>query len=245
MRVLLFPSPHPQIHCLLQSLHAAPGLAEGAAPAGVLSAEERAQYEGFRVPKRRRDWLLGRWTAKNLVRAYLTAGGRPTQLDGIVIIANPDGSPYATVAGARLPLSLSISHSGESSFCALTPLAGTTVGADVEMIEPRPVSLAEQFFTQEELAGVLAQSEDERDFLITLVWSAKEAFLKCMRQGLRVDTRAVTVRIWEALSDEEGWQMLEVVADADLLRAGSVYQAWWRREGRSVLTLGILREHTR
>jgi 4'-phosphopantetheinyl transferase len=192
------------------------------------------------VPKRRRDWLLGRWTAKHLLREYLKQASAPPSLDAIVIRADADGSPYATLAGDRLLFSLSISHSGAYAFCALTDEAGATVGADVEMIEPRPLSLAEQFFTAEELAAVLARPESERDAGITLVWSAKEAFLKSIKEGLRVDTRAIGVEIPSSLQDDHIWQPLAVTARAGLV-AGE-YGAWWRRETGNVLTLGLLLE---
>ncbi len=236
-----YPSPHKGILCLLQSLDAAPGLADAVAPVGFLSDEERERYESFRVLKRRRDWLLGRWTAKNLIAQHLARRGSRTPLDQIVIQADADGSPYATVSGARLPLSLSISHSGACSFCSLTDVAGATVGADIEGIELRPLSLAEQFFTAEELAQVLARPEAERDAWITLVWSAKEAFLKSIKEGLRVDTRAIGVELPESLAGAVEWQTMRVTAHVDLLNAGSDYHAWWRRSEESILTLGMLR----
>lgn len=235
-----YPSPQQDIFCLLQSLDDAAGLADGVAPAGLLSEEERGRYEMFRVPKRRRDWLLGRWTAKHLVRAYLSKKGRPTPLDEIIIRADPDGAPYAALRSERLRLSLSISHSGAFSFCALTDQPGATVGADLEMIEPRPLSLVEQFFTPEEQTAALARPPSERDLWITLVWSAKEAFLKCIREGLRVDTRAVTVELPQEGSAAEGWLPLTVSARADLLAIGSAYRGWWRREAGFVVTIGLL-----
>lgn len=235
-----FPSPGPEIHCLLQSLDAAPGLADGVAPAGLLAPEERERYETFRVPKRRRDWLLGRWTAKQLARLHLAKRGSARRADEIVVRADLNGSPYLALAGERLPLSLSISHAGAHSFCALTDRVGAAVGADIEMIEPRPRSLAEQFFAAEELAALLARPQDERDLLITLVWSAKEAFLKCIKEGLRVDTRAVTVALPEELAGPDVWQSLVVTPRDDLPGAGYCYRSWWRREGDKVLTLGLL-----
>ncbi len=239
---MLFPSPHPDILCLLQSLDAAPGLADDLAPAGLLASEERERYATFRAPKRRRDWLLGRWTAKQLARQYLDARGAQRHADEILVRADGDGSPYLSLDGARLPVSLSISHSGAYSFCALTDQPGAAAGADVEMIEPRPLSLAEQFFAAQELAALLARPQAERDLLITLVWSAKEAFLKCIKEGLRVDTRAVTVALPEQTAAAEVWRPLAVTARAGLVHADLRYQCWWRREGGMVLTLGLLLE---
>ena len=46
---------------------------------GWLSAGERATLDRLRIPKRRADWRLGRWTAKCAAAAYLnlecTSGG--------------------------------------------------------------------------------------------------------------------------------------------------------------------------
>ena len=45
---------------------------EGAAPEW-LDEPERQRLSTFKIEKRRRDWLLGRWTAKRLVQSYLAA----------------------------------------------------------------------------------------------------------------------------------------------------------------------------
>ncbi|MCB0159565.1 MAG: hypothetical protein KDD83_15640, partial [Caldilineaceae bacterium] len=55
----------------MQSATAAPEIEQGVAPAGLLSPAEEARLAEFTVVKRRRDWLLGRWTAKDLVRTVL------------------------------------------------------------------------------------------------------------------------------------------------------------------------------
>jgi 4'-phosphopantetheinyl transferase len=235
-----FPSPHEDIFCLLQSLDSDPRLADAIAPPGLLSPEEQARYEGFHVLKRRRDWLLGRWTAKHLVRAYLGKTAAPPALDEIVIRAHSDGSPYAALSADRLPLSVSISHSGPYSLCALTGQPGASVGADIEMIEPRPLSLAEQFFTRNELDALLASAEEERTVRMTLVWSAKEAFLKSIKEGLRVDTREIVVETPRVLAEARIWEPLVVTARSGLMPVGAEYRSWWRRESETIVTLGLL-----
>ena len=143
---------------LQQTLAAHPDLAEGLAPPELLHPSEQAKLDTLRVLKRRRDWLLGRWTAKHLVQQHLletTAALHP--LPAILIAADPDGAPFAALgvssredssllhqqAGEaslpfqRMALSLSISHSGDRAFCALIDEPGATVGADLELIEPR------------------------------------------------------------------------------------------------------------
>jgi len=162
------------------------------------------------VPKRRREWLLGRWTAKQLLAAYLGEEGSAPPLDEITIANDPTGAPYAyfdrspsqSEPDRRIPVSLTISHSGEISLCALVAQRGgprvsahlPSVGGDVEQIEPRSPSLVRDFFTAEEQAALIAAPPHLRDALATAIWSAKEAALKALRLGLSVDTRQVTVR---------------------------------------------------
>lgn len=82
------------IHWLLQSLDDCPEILRGDATPAWLSATEQQRLHSFKVEKRRRDWLLGRWTAKNLVQRYLaqTTGESPA-LDTIFIGADADGAP--------------------------------------------------------------------------------------------------------------------------------------------------------
>ncbi len=234
----LFPSPDGRLYCLLQSLEAHPGLADGLAPVGLLSPAEQARCDGFVVAKRRRDWLLGRWTAKHLLQSYLAqAHGVSVRLDEVEIRAGEDGAPYAW-AGERLPLSLSISHSGPDSFCALCEARAGHAGADVEQIEPREPSLPQTFFTPAEIAAVESVRPAERDAYITAVWSAKEAALKTLHTGLRADTRQVDVAIAH-LGPQ--WQPVLVTLQPALLPVPtSAVACWLRVEPHRVLSLALL-----
>lgn len=227
---------------LLQTFAAHPDLATGQAPAGLLHPFEEAQLAGLRVVKRRREWVLGRWTAKHLVRLYLAQReGRPPPAPAdIVIGADPDGAPYVALASAddliRLPLSLSLSHSGDRAFCALDDRPGVTVGADIERVEPREPGFVAQFFTPAEQAAVAAAIPTERDELITAIWSGKEAVLKALRLGLRVDTRQLSCLPTGATA-AEGWLRL-TIADEGLPLATPVrLHGWWRTEDGFVQTL--------
>jgi 4'-phosphopantetheinyl transferase len=243
--MIALPSPHPAIRCLVQSTAVHPDLTRSAAPPGLLAQEELSRFEAFRVPKRRHDWLIGRWTAKHLVRRYLAeSGAAPPPLNAILVLADPDGAPYAACAGTggveRLPVSLSISHSGEHGFCALSNLDQTVVGVDIEAIEPRPVSLVEHFFTDEEHAAVRRAEPEARDQLITLMWCGKEAILKALRLGLRADTRRVRGE-FGALAGTQSWQSVRVWVDPALQRDEAQLSLWWCVRENYVLTVALLR----
>jgi 4'-phosphopantetheinyl transferase len=217
------------IHWLVQSTTAAPEIAQGIAPAGLLSDT---------VVKRRQDWLLGRWTAKELVRMVLAAefGVQAAPAD-VVILADPDGAPFVTLARAgatllpgRQPWSLSISHSHGVAFCALIINQegdAHAIGADIEFIEPRAGNFVGDFFTADEMA-LVRQATTDRDALVTAVWSAKEAVLKALRTGLRLDTRKIQCLIDGPLAVTDTWtEFTPTVPNA--VAPGAQWSGWWRR----------------
>lgn len=212
------------------------GLEQAVAPPGLLSAAEQARCDRLVIEKRRRDWLLGRWTAKHLVQFYLASGGGLSPLDRIEILSDDDGAPYVRV-GERLPLSLSISHSGLDSFCALCPSDAGVVGADVEQVEPRESAFVRTFFTDLEIRGADAAATG-RDAFVTAVWSAKEAVLKTLRLGLRADTRQVEIQV---IDQGPGWVAVGAAVQTDLLPSPtSTIAVWQQVEPARVLSLALL-----
>ncbi len=216
---------------LLRSTADHPALGRGEAPPGLLHPDEEARLSALRVPKRRQDWLLGRWTAKQLLQAWLeaTTGGR-LPLDRLEVLAGPDGAPYAALAGGqRLAASLSISHSGRWSLAAICDDLGRDVGADIERIEPRTQGFAETFFAPAELAAFEVAGPDRRDVLVTATWCAKEAVLKALRMGLRADTRQLTCRMAEAGPPPRRWSSLSVQLAPGLRPAiaRTTFTGWW------------------
>jgi phosphopantetheinyl transferase len=244
--------------------HLCPGPACSAdvqAPPAFLSASEQRTYERLRFPKRREEWLLGRWTAKQLLRRSLESY-RDLALSAIDIGVDPDGAPYLSVQGeGRLPASLSISHRAGRAVCALSPALSPSIGVDLERVEPRSKAFVEDFYTAGEAARAWARAPEVRDTLITAMWSVKEAVLKAFREGLRVDTRAVEVQHVAGLEADaarageaspppalplhrvgdgatsERWQPVQV---ACTVRGALRVAAWWRPEGDSVLAMAAV-----
>jgi 4'-phosphopantetheinyl transferase len=217
-------------------------------PAAFLSAVERETLGALHYRKRRREWLLGRWTAKQLlVRARPQYAGLP--LADISVCNDPDGAPYLSLVDrGRLPLSLSISHRDDRAFCALAPLAPAipefAIGADIERVEARAPAFVRDFFTLEEAERVWQCPEAMRDTFVTVLWSAKEAVLKVLRLGLTVDTRRVEIvrvggiepsartRVPPTLP--RSWAEVEI---RSTLSDAASFIGWWRSAGAYVLTL--------
>jgi 4'-phosphopantetheinyl transferase len=200
-----------------------------------LSPREQRVLAGLHVFERRRDWMLGRWAAKRALRAagdYLS--GNLDDLDDSIleIIAAPDGAPEAWIEGRRAPVTISLSHRGGTGACLLAGV-GMLVGCDLELVEPRAPVFAGDWFTEGELQLVAGARPEQRDLVVTLIWSAKESVLKAVRQGLRLDPRDVEVRLAATdLANTTGgtWRSLTAAG------AGRLFEGWWRVDDRMVMT---------
>lgn len=217
-----------RIHWLVQAITDYPQIGEGVALPGLLSQQEAAKLATFHVDKRRRDWLLGRLTAKQLLQVVLSdTDGQPVALDQIVIDNDPEGAPFVSVHEERLGCSLSISHSNGVAFCAVHPT--TTLGADMERIETRDWSFVRSYFTPSEIAQVEATPPEQRDLLSTAIWSGKEAALKVLREGLRLDTRLIECRFDPTQASTTAWIPFGI--DWQMTVPGSAqtrWFGWWR-----------------
>jgi 4'-phosphopantetheinyl transferase len=205
-----------------------------------LSAGERQCLIRLRIPKRRTDWRLGRWTAKHAVAAHLNLPSDLHSLANIEIRAAPSGAPEVFLFDQPAPVTISLSHTAQAAMCAIAR-AGFRLGCDLEVIEPRSNAFVSDYFTPNEQALVERTAEHERPRLINLLWSAKESALKALHVGLRLDTNCVEVHPLDALKVEDnkdqrdpcpislltsgpyGWHPLQVsFADA------KVFHGWWR-----------------
>jgi 4'-phosphopantetheinyl transferase len=188
-----------------------------------LSESERGLLESMRIPKRRADWRLGRWTAKQGISAYLSLPRIQRVLAAVELRPAPSGSPEVFLHGRAAPLQLSLSHSRGVGLCAIAP-AETGVGCDLETVEPRTPVFVADYFTAQEQELVAETPVAERDQVLTLLWSIKESALKVLRCGLRADTRSVNTAPGGLLRpDGEDWRP---VSAAHI--GGMKFCGWWR-----------------
>lgn len=294
------------IHYLIQTTSAHPDLLKAVPPPGLLSPGEATRCAELRFERRRRDWLLGRWTAKHLMQGYLAREtGESWALVDLLIVNAADGAPEVEMHNAQCTMrngsaqpalvllgyashslqairletvpvcstdaelgnsplatrtsqlairhSLSISHSRDTSLCAVMDGSGGTVGADLEWIEAREPGFVAQFFTPEEMALVAGCDPEGRDALVTAIWCGKEAVLKALRMGLRADTRSVSVtpRLEVAQkqpdhpSSPPGWLPMDVKVSQELVDSTvssfSKFEGWWQVYEGFVLALAVKR----
>ncbi|MBZ5654084.1 MAG: 4'-phosphopantetheinyl transferase superfamily protein [Acidobacteriia bacterium] len=213
-----------------------------------LSQSEAARINSMRFAKRRGDWRLGRWTAKLAITAYKKLSVDLQTLRDIEIHAAPSGAPEVYLAGQPADIAISLSHRGGIAMCAVA-LSSVALGCDLEVIEPRSASFAEDYFTAEEKEFVARARAGDRSRLLALLWSGKESALKALRVGLRLDTRSVVVSVDDGEQNRaeenqtvdgnltlaqgaNGWLPLHIRCSSD-----QIFHGWWQSTQDLVRTL--------
>ena len=195
-----------------------------------LSFREVAWCDGFRFPRRRADWRLGRWTAKRAVASYLGLPDHPQGLAAIEIRPAASGAPEVFIADDRAPVAISLSHRAARALCVVAPIdAG--LGCDLEAIEPRSSAFVADYFTPEEQQIIACEPGREQQRRLALLWSAKESALKTLHEGLRLDTRTVIVSFELEARTGEAWAPFHVRYDE------RVFDGWWREGDNFVRTI--------
>jgi 4'-phosphopantetheinyl transferase len=220
-----------------------------------LSPKETTCLSAMRFAKRRTDWRLGRWTAKQTIAACLTLPAGLDALAAVEIHAAASGAPEVFFDGQPADVAISLSHRAGTALCTVATV-GCTFGCDLEMVEPRSDAFVADYFTAMEQALIERASPQERPLLLALLWSAKESALKALRVGLRLDTRSVCVTLGDAClqsagkmqasdapslpaNNSDAWHPMSVGYSSSQLFAG-----WWRVQDnlvRTVVSDGSLR----
>lgn len=204
-------------------------------PAGelrdLLGKDEQAYLDHLRFEKRRREWLAGRLALKALlIESFQNLASK--RFNQLQILKEEGGAPRLALDEGETPIPISLSHSNGSIFCACST-GQSPIGVDLELIEERSQAFISDYFTPEEISQVERHTPQKRSLYSTLVWSAKEAVLKALSIGLKMDTRRINVNP-ESTSFEAGWK---IPCSPVLIRQKESLRLLWRREGSFVLTV--------
>ena len=146
---------------------------------GILSSREQAFYQTLRFPKRRTEWLGGRFALKQVVGDICSL----TDLKQIEVLAQESGRPQLIISGQEGSLSYSITHSNGFAVAAAS-VTEKFLGIDLEKIAHRIEAWKEDFFHPDEL------TQDGDEFL-TALWTQKEALVKLLGTGLSLRSNEV------------------------------------------------------
>jgi phosphopantetheinyl transferase len=203
-----------------------------------LSLAEQNRYHQFRFPKRQNEWLLGRWAAKNLLRNLLT-GSDTFQFRDLSIQNEDSGAPFAMWNDQRLEGSLSISHRGEQAVSAFCYDPDISIGIDLEEMEAKSRGFVEDYFTKPEAGMVFALSIEKQALAASLLWSGREAIVKALQIGLRIDTRQMAFNL-PSLATNVDWQPIEIL---QCPAEGKNLKLFWRKLNHDLITLAIMHNH--
>lgn len=158
---------------------------------------EFAEHPPSVSAKRANEWIAGRLALKKTVRSLLEESDNPpVALEDIRIVQDGQGKPCATTSRTTGDpvCEVSLSHSNGLVMAAAGRLGDFRgLGIDVEKVEDRGSSWTEDYFTDQEQAG--SDFTPQKSAYFTQVWCIKEAVLKALGVGLRVDLRDMDVRI--------------------------------------------------
>jgi 4'-phosphopantetheinyl transferase len=204
-----------------------------------LADSERLCLGRLRIPKRRSDWRLGRWTAKLAVAAHLELLPDKDALREIEIIPDSSGAPSAFPRNRTDRVGISLSHRSGVAVCAVSTGA-VAFGCDLELIEPHGEAFIADYFTTVEQRTIAEAGETDRETLVAALWSAKESALKALRTGLRDDTLDIDIRLMTGLYSQAGdiglgrsckWYSVQGKYKNDQQLSG-----WWQFSDRFVRT---------
>ena len=141
-----------------------------------LSEREQAVLAGLKLPKRRKEWLGGRFALKILVCAEKKVPFKQVE----ILAPQEGGKPVLRVLGQKCALAFSITHSHGYAAAGIAP-QDKYLGIDLEKIAPRIDAWKDDFFHPSELT-------EKGDAFLTALWTQKEAVVKLLGTGLAVNS---------------------------------------------------------
>ena len=141
----------------------------------ILSERESAFYQTLKLPKRRTEWLGGRFALKQLLLPKPGA-----DLTRVQVLPQEGGKPQVLLDGAPYTGAFSITHSHGWAAAAISREC-RFLGIDLEKVEHRINAWAEDFFHPQERL----QTDDA---FLTALWTKKEAVVKLLGTGLSLNS---------------------------------------------------------
>lgn len=169
----------------------------------VLSPDESARADRYKVPQPRRHFIACRAVLRQLLGECLNCSPSEVQFD-----YGNHGKPDLRQSDSPSPrIEFSVSHSSDQALIALT--AGRLIGVDIEQQDPsvRIMKLAQRFFSVREATELMRLPEADQQAGFFRGWTCKEAYLKATGFGLSFPLNKFSV----SLNPQQPAQLLEVV----------------------------------
>lgn len=146
---------------------------------GTLAPEESERAARFHFARDRRHYIAARGLLREILSRYLKFSP-----DRLRFKYTSYGKPYLTDECGGEWLRFNVSHSGELALYAFS--REREVGVDIEQIRAdiEHQQIASQFFSEQEVAALLALPPHLQQEAFFLCWTRKEAYIKGIGEGL-------------------------------------------------------------
>lgn len=155
----------------------------------LLNAAERTRAMRFLQPQHRERFVAARSALRAILGRYLDTD--PAQL---TFGTGKFGKLYLPNA----TLEFNLSHSGNLAVLAVCTAAPVGIDIEKRRTVTDPAALAARYFSATEHAAILNASTLNQQQLFLTGWTRKEAVLKSLGVGLRVDAQKIPCGIHEA-----------------------------------------------
>lgn len=139
-----------------------------------LADAEQDELAGYQAPKRREDWLAGRWLSKQLISQATDA----MPFDDIEIRSRDHAGlgmqPSVRLRGCLQPWRLSIAHTDNGVLVGLALNNRVSLGVDLVHEVPNDPNFRSMWFTPDEQRWL----EEAPQVRTQLIWGLKEAIFK-------------------------------------------------------------------
>lgn len=156
----------------------------------ICSPAELARYHSLPDIKQT-AWLLGRLAAKEAIQHFHKSS---LSRSAIEIFNHATGAPDYRLDTTLEPGRLSLSHTTSIGVAAITDNS-RKIGIDVEHVRNWDPKTITSFTTEAERQNLEAVSPTKRNLQATILWSAKEAYLKLLGTGLTRHPRTVEITV--------------------------------------------------
>lgn len=151
----------------------------------TLSSLELEHLDRFAMPKKKLQWLSGRYAVKTALFKYMTARDRLLELNCIDILNKETSAPYLV----QYPdIQISITHS--YPYC-IGAVSDYSIGIDLEKVMKLRDSLINQYFHPNEITNLGELGTDDYHIKAITYWTRKEAVSKLLELGLKMDFKQI------------------------------------------------------
>jgi 4'-phosphopantetheinyl transferase len=153
---------------------------------GLLSADERARADKFRVERGAERYIVGRGVLRTLLSRHT---GVPAE--ALIFAYNEFGKP----ALPGCDVCFNLSHSHGIALAAVT--RGRAIGVDIERIREEVMreKIAERFFSPAEARALAALPVGQQAQGFFNCWTRKEAWIKARGEGLSIALNSFEVTL--------------------------------------------------